>query len=381
MRILAVTGTRADWGLLAPVLALLRDDARFDLRLAVTGQHLMEGSPSRAGIAAEGFTIDHEIDMELGPDDSAAALARASGLALAGLGRAHDLDRPDLMLVLGDRYEILCAVQAALLAGVPVAHLCGGDITEGAMDDAIRHAITKMSALHFTSNTGAARRVRQMGEDPARVFDVGSPGIDRIRSITPIPPGTLLAELGLPDPQGPVFVVTFHPETLSEAGEAQVRALCAALDAFPEATLIVTGSNADPGARAVDRMMTGYAAARAGAVHRASLGSKRYVSALAMADAVIGNSSSGLYEAPSFGIPTVNIGDRQAGRLRGPSVIDCAPEREAIVAAIRRALATDCSAMTNPYGDGHSAARIVAELARIDTPRSLLRKRFRDMPA
>lgn len=380
MRILAVTGTRADWGLLAPVLALLRDDARFDLRLAVTGQHLMEGSPSRAGITAEGFTIDHEIDMELGPDDSAAALARASGLALAGLGRALDLDRPDLMLVLGDRYEILCAVQAALLAGVPVAHLCGGDITEGAMDDAIRHAITKMSALHFTSNAGAARRVRQMGEDPARVFDVGSPGIDRIRSITPIPPGTLLAELGLPDPQGPVFVVTFHPETLSEASEAQVRALCDALDAFPAATLIVTGSNADPGARAVDRIMTGHAAARANAVHRASLGSKRYVSALAMADAVIGNSSSGLYEVPSFGIPTVNIGDRQAGRLRGPSVIDCAPEREAIVDAIRRALATDCSAMTNPYGDGHSAARIVAELARIDTPRRLLRKRFRDMP-
>jgi UDP-N-acetylglucosamine 2-epimerase len=189
------------------------------------------------------------------------------------------------------------------------------------------------------------------------------------------------ARWGLAAPRGPVFVVTFHAETLSEAGEAQVRALCAALDAFPEATLILTGSNADPGARAVDRMMTGYAAARAGAVHRASLGSKRYVSALAMADAVIGNSSSGLYEAPSFGIPTVNIGDRQAGRLRGPSVIDCAPEREAIVAAIRRALATDCSAMTNPYGDGHSAARIVAELARIDTPRSLLRKRFRDMPA
>ena len=296
------------------------------------------------------------------------------------MGAALDRDRPDLMLVLGDRYEILCAVQAALLAGVPVAHLCGGDITEGAMDDAIRHAITKLSALHFTSNAEAARRVRQMGEDPARVFDVGSPGIDRLRSLTPIAPGALLADLGLAAPQGPVFVVTFHPETLAEAGAAQARALCDALDAFPEATLIVTGSNADPGARAVDRVMTGYAAARATAAHRASLGSRRYVSALAMADAVIGNSSSGLYEAPSFGIPTVNIGDRQAGRLRGPSVIDCPPERDAIVAAIRRALRTDCSTMTNPYGDGHSAARITAALARIDTPRSLLRKRFRDIP-
>lgn len=380
MRILAVTGTRADWGLLAPVLALLRDDVRFDLRLAVTGQHLMADSPSRTEITAEGFTLDHEIDMELGPDDSPRALARACGLALTGLGGALDRDRPDLMLVLGDRYEILCAVQAALLAGVPVAHLCGGDLTEGAMDDAIRHAITKLSALHFTSNAEAARRVRQMGEDPARVFDVGSSGIDRIRGITPIPPEALLAELGLAAPQGPVFVVTFHPETLSEAGEAQARALLDALDTFPEATLIMTGSNADPGARAVDRMMTGYAAARAGAVHRTSLGSRRYVSALAMADAVIGNSSSGLYEAPSLGIPTVNIGDRQAGRLRGPSVIDCAPDRDAIVAAIRRALRTDCRAMTNPYGDGHSAARITAELARIDTPRSLLRKRFRDIP-
>lgn len=381
MRILAVTGTRADWGLLAPVLACLRADARFDLRLAATGQHLMAGSPSLEAIAAEGFVVDHRVDMGLGPDDSARALTRASGAALSGFADVLAGDTPDLMLVLGDRYEILAAVFAALMAGVPVAHLCGGDLTEGAMDDAIRHAITKMSALHFTSNAEAAQRVRQMGEDPAHVFDVGSPGLDRIRQIPLMTRAEVLDDLGLPAPQGPVFVVTFHPVTLGDGGLAECRAMLDALDTFPEATLIMTGSNADPGAQAVDRMVTGYAGARANAVHRASLGSRRYFSALAVADAVIGNSSSGLYEAPSFSVPTVNIGDRQGGRLRGPSVIDCAPERDAIVAAIRAALAMDCSGMANPYGDGHSAARIVAELARIDTPRALARKSFRDIPA
>jgi UDP-hydrolysing UDP-N-acetyl-D-glucosamine 2-epimerase len=381
MRILAVTGTRADWGLLAPVLACLRNDARFDLRLAATGQHLMAGSPSLEAIAAEGFVVDHRVDMGLGPDDSARARTRASGAALSGFADVLAGDTPDLMLVLGDRYEILAAVFAALMAGVPVAHLCGGDLTEGAMDDAIRHAITKMSALHFASNAEAAQRVRQMGEDPAHVFDVGSPGLDRIRQIPLMSRADLLADLGLPAPQGPVFVVTFHPVTLGDGGLAECRAMLDALDAFPEATLIMTGSNADPGAQAVDRMVTGYAGARETAVHRASLGSRRYFSALAMADAVIGNSSSGLYEAPSFSVPTVNIGDRQGGRLRGPSVIDCAPERDAIVAAIHAALAMDCSGMANPYGDGHSAARIVAELARIDTPRALARKSFRDIPA
>jgi UDP-hydrolysing UDP-N-acetyl-D-glucosamine 2-epimerase len=219
-----------------------------------------------------------------------------------------------------------------------------------------------------------------MGEDPSRVFDVGSPGLDRIRGITPVPRDALLAELGLDPPRGPVFLVTFHPETLSDEGEGHVRALVDALDAFPDASLIVTGSNADPGARRVDRILTDYVATRRNAVHRVSLGSQRYVSAMALASVVIGNSSSGLYEAPSFGIPTVNVGDRQAGRLRGLSVIDCPADSAAISEAIGRALQMDCSGMANPYGDGQSAPRIVAELARIDKPRSLLRKRFRDIP-
>ena len=177
MKILAVTGTRADWGLLVPVLTLLRDDPRFDLRIAVTGQHLAPGNPSLDAIAQDGFGIDHRVPMGLSEDDSSAALTQAMGACVSGCGAVFDAVRPDLCLVLGDRYEMLCVVSAALMSGVPVAHLCGGDLTHGAFDDAIRHAITKMSALHFVTNADAARRVRQLGEDPAHVFVSGSPGL------------------------------------------------------------------------------------------------------------------------------------------------------------------------------------------------------------
>ncbi|WP_323771009.1 UDP-N-acetylglucosamine 2-epimerase [Antarctobacter sp.] len=335
MKVVAVSGTRADWGLLQPVLALLRDDSRFELEILVTGQHLTPGMRSTEAIEAAGFAITHRVDMGLptgGEDDG--ALCAATGRATAGVGAALAASAPDLMLVLGDRYEILGAVTAALLSKVPVAHIAGGDVTEGAFDDAIRHAVTKMAALHFTTTEEAAARVRQMGEDPARVFVTGSPGIDMVLATPHMSRSDFFAAVGLPD-QRPTFAITLHPATLSRDNAAMARAMLDALKAFPEAGLLFTGSNADPEATILDEMIHAFVADRDNAVFHASLGSARYFSALAHCDLVLGNSSSGLYEAPSFGIPTVNIGDRQARRVRAASVIDCAAEPGAIRTASR----------------------------------------------
>jgi UDP-hydrolysing UDP-N-acetyl-D-glucosamine 2-epimerase len=379
LSILAVTGARSDWGLLVPVLGSIRDDRAFDLRLAVTGQHLVAGSPSLEAILADGFSIDHQIDMGI-DGDSAEAVTAAMARALAGFGALLASRRPDLLLVLGDRYETLAAVEAALVARVPVAHLCGGDVTEGAIDDAIRHAITKMAHLHFVTNADAARRVAQLGEDPGRIHTVGSPGLDRIAEIEPMSREAFFTAVGL-TPRARNLLVTFHPVTLADDTDRQHQAMLDALTSLDEVGLIFTGSNADPGARAIDARTRAFVAARDNAVFFESLGSARYFSALRHVDAVVGNSSSGLYEAPSFEKPTVNIGERQTGRPRAASVIDCPPDTAAITAAIGRAFAMDCTGVSNPYGDGRAAERIVAVLKTIDDPAALLHKSFRDLPA
>lgn len=374
MKVLAVTGTRADWGLLAPVLALLRDDARFDLAICATGQHLMGDRASLAAIEAEGFAVDATVDMELSEDDGPRALSAAMGRALTGIGAVLDDAKPDLVLILGDRYETLAAASASVLSRVPVAHLCGGDLTLGAMDDAFRHAITKLSALHFPTNADAARRIARMGEDPARIHAVGSPGIDRLHAMEPTGRRAFLKGLGLPD--APFAVVTFHPPTLSGDGAAHCAEMLAALDDTGLA-LLLTGSNADPGGRGIDRMLRDFAEGRDRAVYRESLGSRGYADALRHAEVCVGNSSSGLYEAPSFGLPVVNIGDRQEGRLRAACVIDCAPERGAIAGAIATARARGRAPCDTPYGDGRAAPRIVKVLAATD-PAALIRKGFNE---
>lgn len=378
MKVLAVSGTRADWGLLEPVLALLRDDARFTLEILVTGQHLMAGSTSVSAIEAAGFDVSHRVDMGLTEGASDAALCTATGRAVAGVGAALAHSRPDMMLVLGDRYEILGAVTAALLSKVPVAHIAGGDVTEGAFDDSIRHAITKMSGLHFTTTEEAATRVRQMGETPANVFVTGSPGIDQVLAVPRMDRTAFFDSVAL-EPQERNFVITLHPATLSADNAAMARAMLAALETIPEAGLIFTGSNSDPGAAELDEIIRAWVAGRKNAVFHASLGSARYFSALEHCDLVLGNSSSGLTEAPSFCIPTVNIGDRQARRVRSSSVIDCANEVEAVCAAIDTALAGDWSGTENPYGDGRAAPRILSHLAAVTDPAELIRKSFEDL--
>ncbi|HCZ01555.1 MAG: UDP-N-acetyl-D-glucosamine 2-epimerase, UDP-hydrolysing [Rhodobacterales bacterium RIFCSPHIGHO2_02_FULL_62_130] len=379
MKVLALTGTRADWGLLVPVLNLLRDDDRFDLQIAATGQHLMAGSCSLKAIAADGHRVDHLVEMGLGCDDSTVALARGMGAATAGLGAVLAFSRPDLLMVLGDRYEILAAALAAVVARVPIAHIFGGDVTEGAIDDSIRHALTKLGALHFPSNAESAARIMQMGEDPLRVHCVGSTGIDRILALEPMERDRFFTSVGIA-PRTKNFLITFHPATLSDDSTAQAQAMLDALDAFPEVGLIFTGSNADPGAREIDALIEAYVAGRDGAVFHTSLGSRRYFSALTHCDLVIGNSSSGVMEAPSFRLPTVNIGDRQARRPRAASVIDCDPIPSAIYNAIRAGLARDRTNVENPYGDGHAAERIVAVLAAVNACQTLVRKSFVDLP-
>jgi len=287
-----------------------------------------------------------------------------------------------LLVVLGDRFEILAAAQAAMLARIPMAHIHGGELTEGLIDDAIRHSLTKMSHLHFVSADPYRARVIQLGESPDRVWNVGAPGLDAIRRIPRMDRDTLSDSLGF-DLRVPYFLVTYHPLTLFDEGSDGVDALFGALASFPEYKLLVTGANADTGNSRIAEAIQKFAAAYPGRVFSAiSLGQQRYLSALAHAEVVIGNSSSALIEAPSFRVPTVNIGSRQGGRIRAETVIDTAVDQKAIVEGIRKALSPPFRAKlinaASPFGDGHASERIRDVLAQYPLD-GLLVKRFWDV--
>lgn len=376
-RVSIVSSTRADWGLLRPVARLLVDEPQFELSLVATGTHLSErfGMTVRE-IEAEGFEVAHKIPI-LEDNDDTLSTTLALSRVVDGFGKALDALSPDLVMVLGDRYEILGVVQSCLIARRPVAHLCGGDVTEGAFDDAVRHAVSKLSHLHFPTNADAGRRLLAMGEDPERVFVVGSTGLDTLRQARFLSRQELFAELGLPVTDA-MILVTMHPETLSwRPAEAAFEEMAVALDSLGgEVSMVLTGSNADPAGRRLSECAERFASGRKGAVYRASLGQALYPSTMRHARAVVGNSSSGLYEAPSFGIATVNIGDRQKGRPRAASVIDVPADRSAIAGALKVALDRDFSGTVNPYGDGYSAPRIVAQLKKVPDPERLLTKTF-----
>ncbi len=383
-RIAVVTGSRADFGLLRPVIDELGASAAFDVRLWATGMHLSAAFGRTVDeIRALGLNVEREINC-LVDGDSPSSVTRSVGRAVTAWADVLGADRPDAILVLGDRFEILAVVQAALFFQVPVVHLCGGDVTEGAFDEAIRHSISKMSHLHFVTNSAAARRLRQLGENPAHVFDVGSPAIDLIARTDFVPFETLAGELAI-RPDLPLFLVTFHPVTLSGAGideemRRQVGALLVALSAHVDKTSIVfTRSNADTAHRAVTEPVDAFCMQHANAHVFTSLGTTRYWSLMRVARAVIGNSSSGLYEAPTFRVPTVNIGDRQRGRLKAASVVDCPPDAGAVAAAVDAALALDCSNVVNPYGQGGTAAAIRRHLEAVPDFQMLVRKRFFDL--
>jgi UDP-hydrolysing UDP-N-acetyl-D-glucosamine 2-epimerase len=379
LRIAAVSGTRADYGILRPVLRGLRDSERFDLRMVVTGTHLaQEFGRTVAAIEADGFRVDEAVEMLLS-SDTPVGVTTSMGLATIGMAGALDRLAPDLLLVLGDRYEILAAVQAALVARIPVAHLSGGDVTEGAIDDAMRHAITKLSHLHFPTNEGSAARIRQLGEDPGRVIVAGSPGLDDLVSFEPMPATELARDLGLELREQNVLV-TYHPVTLADEPPARAgAALVAALEALgDEVGIVITLPNADTGGRVLIEQFRSFAEHHDHVVAHESLGQARYWSCMKTFDAVVGNSSSGLAEAPVAGIAAVDIGERQRGRAGTETTIHCAPERDAILAAVRQALATPSVPSGSFHGDGHATGRILEALAAIDDPRALLVKRFHE---
>jgi len=368
-KICVITGTRADYGLLADLMRLIRDGADTELQVIATNMHLSpEYGLTVREIEADGFRVDRRVEMLLS-SDTPVGTAKSAGLAAIGYADALDGLRPDLLVILGDRYEMLPAAQTALMFGIPVAHLYGGDITEGAYDDAIRHAITKLSHLHFTGTAEARRRVIQMGEDPARVFHVGSLGVDNVLRVPLMSLAELEADLGFSLGEG-YLLVTFHPVTMEQdEAAAQTAAMLDALDATGR-RLLFTMPNSDTGSRSVAGLVRGYVAAhpdRALAV--TSLGRRRYFSAVSHAAAVVGNSSSGLMEVPSFGVPTLNIGRRQAGRVRGASVTDCEPTRESVAAGLAHVLGDEARRVAatapNPYYRPDALGTIYRELATV----------------
>lgn len=365
-RACVVTGSRAEYGLLRWVMQGLRDSEHCQLQTVVTGMHLSRefGSTWQA-IVDDGFAIDWKVDMLLG-SDSAVGVTKSMGLATIGFADAFAHLAPDILVLLGDRFEILAAASAALIAGIPIAHLHGGEVTEGAFDDAIRHALTKMAHLHFTAAEPYRARVIQMGEDPARVWCVGGFGLDGVMKLDRMSRPELEESLGFSLGER-ALMVTFHPETASGASpRAQMAELLAALEETAE-QLIFTMPNADNEGRVLFGMIEDFVACHPGrACVYTSLGQRRYLSALAEVDAVVGNSSSGLIEVPAFGKGTVNIGTRQKGRLRAASVVDCAAERGAIARAIVQVLTpafrVAIKGQLNPYGDGGASARTVAAI-------------------
>jgi UDP-hydrolysing UDP-N-acetyl-D-glucosamine 2-epimerase len=382
-KICVFTGTRAEYGLLYWSLKEMQADSRIDLKVLVSGSHLEpEFGETWREIAADGFAIDAKVDMHL-DSDAPVAVARSMALGLAGCAEALDRLKPDLLVVLGDRYEALAVAEAALLLRIPIAHIHGGEATEGAIDEQMRHAITKMAHLHFAAAEPYRERILQMGEVPERVFTVGAPGLDHIGNTKLLSRSELECKLSFRFGKRNLLV-TYHPATLDRASPVtSFQRLLDALDRLPEVNVVITKSNADVGGRAINAAIDTYAGERRERVSAvSSLGQQRYLSVIAQVDAVVGNSSSGIIEAPAMGKPTVNIGPRQQGRVRAPSVIDCADNTDAILAAIGCALSPAAQAIAarreSPYGRGGASKRIKDVLATVELD-LLLVKRFHPM--
>jgi len=365
-RVCIVTGSRAEYGLFRPLLRALSSDPAFEPYVVVTGQHLAErfGLTVRE-VEADPWRIGARVEIPL-EDDTEAGMTRATATALTGFADAFAAERPDLVVVLGDRFETFAVATAAFLARIPIAHLHGGELTFGALDDGMRHAITKLATLHFTSTEEYARRVINMGEDPARVHVVGAIGLDNVLAESRCSREELETETGFTFGEKSALV-TFHPATVDgDAAQGQTIELTGALSRLVGYHVLVTHPNADAHGRAVADVLTAWVAEDAECrTFVESLGVRRYLSVVREVDVVVGNSSSGLIEVPSLGTPTVDIGDRQEGRVRPASVVHCEPMADEIVSAIKQATSPEFASnlvLSNPYGDGRTAPRIVEEL-------------------
>ena len=368
-KICFVTGTRAEYGLLSRLMRLVKEDKDLQLQVIATNMHLMpEYGETYKEIEKDGFTIDKKVYMHK-PSDDAHGIISSMAEEMQGMNDALSELKPDILVLLGDRYEILVAAQVALIHRVPIAHIHGGEVTEGAFDDAIRHSVTKMSSLHFTSCEEYRHRVIQMGEQPSRVFDVGSLGVENIKAVPLMTKDELETSLDFKvDTQ--TILVTYHPVTLGGDPAKDIREFLDALDQFKDLKVIFTMPNSDTGRDAIALAVENYVEKHSNrAKAYTSLGLKRYLSTLQFVKVAVGNSSSGIIEVPSFGIPTLNIGDRQKGRLASKSVINCGTSKDEVIAGLKLCLSEEmqkaAKTYENPYAKPDTANLIYQELKKV----------------
>lgn len=382
-KICIISGTRADYGLLSPLLKQIKQDPALSLQVIATGTHLSpEFGLTYKEIENDGFVIDKKLEIAMS-SDSAIGVGKAMGLGLISFSEAYDSLQPDLIVILGDRYEMLAAASAALVAKIPIAHISGGEITEGAYDNSIRHALTKLSHLHFTSSEPYRQRVIQMGEHPGTVFNVGSPSIDNIKNTKLLSKKEFekVIEKTLLDKN---ILITYHPETLAKSDtKQQFQVLLNALNKLDDTFMIFTYPNSDNEGRIIIDMIQQYCNAHPDNTYSTpSLGRVNYLSALQYVDGVIGNSSSGIVEVPSFKIGTINIGDRQKGRLRAPSIIDCPATSQAITKALEQLYSPEFQAQLkttqNLFGSGNACEQIKNTIKSYNL-QGILQKKFYDI--
>ena len=381
MKICIVTGTRAEYGLLYWTIKKLKSERYFNLQLCVTGMHLSpEFGLTYKQIEEDGLVIDKKVEMLLS-SDSANGISKSIGLGIICFADAFSELKPDMVLILGDRFEIFAAATAAMIAKIPIAHCHGGEATEGLIDEPIRHSITKMSHLHFTSTEEYRKRVIQLGEQPDRVFNVGALGIENINKLKLLNKSDFEKSISFKLLQQ-IFLITFHPVTLEKStAEDQFINLLTAIKKFPNTTYIFTMPNADNDGRVIINLIQNFVANnKKTSIAFTSLGQLRYLSAIKHVDLVIGNSSSGLIEVPSFKKPTINIGDRQRGRVYGLSVINCKPTKKDIIESINLGLSESfrkkLEKSSNPYGNKNSSIEIVKILKKVLVNENLVKKRF-----
>ena len=383
-RICVLTATRAEYGLLSPLIKKLRMQPEFDTRVVVTGMHLSpEFGLTYKEIEDDGVEIDRKIDMLLS-SDTPSAVSKSMGVALMGFADYFAETIPDALIVLGDRYETLAVCIAAMNDRIPIFHIHGGEITEGAIDDGIRHCITKLSYLHFTSTEEYRKRVIQLGEEPDRVFNVGAIGVENALSIEKLSKEELEKSIGWELGEN-YAVLTFHPVTLEKQDpEEQIKELLYALDEFPQIKILATKANADAGGHRINEMLSRYSKTHENLKLFDSLGMKKYLSAVQHSKFVIGNSSSGIIEAPALGVPAVDIGNRQKGRISGKSIVHCSVDYKEIKKAVNEVLDVvfleSIEQENNPYGDGCTSNKILEIIKEeLSTEISSLKKRFFDV--
>lgn len=383
-KVCIVTGTRAEYGLLKPVIDKVYKSGDLELQLVVTGMHLStEFGLTYKEIEEDGYPITSKIEMLLG-SDTPVGITKSMGVALIGFADCFDINKPDIVVILGDRYEMLVAASAAMVARIPIAHIHGGELTEGLVDEAIRHSITKMSHLHFTAVEEYRKRVIQLGESPLTVYNVGSLGVENAKTVNLLQQEELENILEFKF-KFPTIMITYHPVTLENAtAQNQFEEILNVIEKHKEISVIFTKANADTNGRIINKMIDDYVKMNGDRCRGyTSLGQQKYLSVLKYCDVVVGNSSSGIIEVPSFRIPTINIGDRQRGRAHAESVIDCGNGREQIEDALLKALSSKfrnkIANVQNPYEGERTSDEIVEIISKAVYEGIDLRKRFFDI--